>query len=382
MTEMAESLQDALSVLLEQSVADGMGSAAAIGWIDVDGRRSVVHTGHTKKWVGACAPYSLELGESIGRHALFDLASLTKPMVTTTLLGQLVERGVLSLADSLESRWPVAKGTYLGSLPLKMLLGHASGSIAWRDYFALTRQYSGAARVAAVQRAVLAEPHINASGQLAVYSDLGFLDLGWMLEHVLGQSLDKAFAQHVAAPLGIEHAHFPKDSPSSDHRYVCTEIWKPRDCGEFPLQGVVHDDNCAALGGVAGHAGLFGCVDDVLSWSVHWLRAICGFEALSPTAPSTELGRHWVSTAAAPNTTWRLGFDTPSSEGSSAGERVHSAAFGHLGFTGTSVWICPVRRVAVVILTNRVHPDREHTQAIRSFRPQVHDIIWSHFDAH
>ena len=207
-----------------------------------------------------------------------------------------------------------------------------------------------------------------------------------MLQTVLEQPLDLAFAERVAAPLGLQ-AHFRPVATAAavpSHAVVSSEIWPRRCQAGQPLQGVVHDDNAAALGGVAGHAGLFGSVQDVLRWAVTWLDA-CNPLRPTPALPlSRAVCQRLITTALAPAATWRCGWDTPSQPGSLAGALVPADAFGHLGFTGTSVWLSPARQTAVVLLTNRVHPTREAVEppppahaSIRWLRPAVADAVWA-----
>jgi CubicO group peptidase (beta-lactamase class C family) len=219
----------------------------------------------------------------------------------------------------------------------------------------------------------------QAPGELAVYSDLGYLALGWMLEEVFGAPLDELFSRQLASPLGLVEACYRRisDDVMVPEASICaTEIW-PRRCPDgLPLCGVVHDDNCAALDGVAGHAGVFATLPDCLRWALWWLRAVLGQESVAVGGLTAEVARDLVSRSAAVETTWRCGWDTPSAVGSSAGDNVTTAAFGHLGFTGTSVWFDPELEVAVVLLTNRVHPSREPAQPIKELRASVHSRIW------
>ena len=278
------------------------------------------------------------------------------------------------LGDLLED----AKGGPLAAATVAQLLGHASGAQAWADFYADTTRLAQrpAERSVAIRSAVLGAPLLHPRGQQAVYSDLGFMALGWALEAALGAPLDELFARGVAAPLGLSDCGFRRLSqgPRLPVDGICaTEIWAPRCADGRPLKGVVHDDNCSGLDGVAGHAGLFASLADVLRWAEAWLLAARGMDtdALKPAAVNA-----LISASAAPDTTWRLGWDTPSAGGSSAGQRVSAGAFGHLGFTGTSAWIDPVRGAAVVLLTNRVHPSREPHGPIKTLRPGLHDAVW------
>ena len=212
------------------------------------------------------------------------------------------------------------------------------------------------------------------TGTRSLYSDLGFMLLGLAIERQSGESLDRFCAEHIYRPLAsgpigyLPHGLSAREvatfgtSPSM----APTEVdgWRGR-----LLCGQVHDENAYAMGGVAGHAGLFGTGRAVLSVSRAWLEGYhgtCGL--LEP-----ELVRRFVTRQSVPNSSWALGWDTPSAP-SSSGTKFSPASFGHLGYTGTSLWIDPTRDLEVVLLSNRVHPTRRN-ERIREFRPRIHDLV-------
>ena len=381
-------LQDARP-LLQQALRHQVGSAVAVGVVTAAGPQVWAggRTSAVRLQPGPLPPHEPRPGLPIGPNSLFDLASLTKPMVTTTLFALLFSEALprLSPGDRLATRLPEAKGTALGEATLLQLLGHASGAEAWRDFALQTADLAGMERVRAMRQAVLQTPLANPPGHKAVYSDLGFLALGWVLERLLNQSLASAFAERIAKPLGLQARYLPDTTAATTSAVVATEIWPPRCPSGLPLQGVVHDDNAAALGGVAGHAGLFGSVLDVLRWAKVWLCATGPDPRHCDTLPlARDVCRKLVGTAMAPGTSWRCGWDTPSQPGSSAGSLAPADTFGHLGFTGTSIWLSPGHQCAIALLTNRVHPSRHLPEdlpadqmTIRTLRPQVHDAIWS-----
>ncbi len=367
----------AASHKVREAVADGMGSAAALGVIGSAGPWSGLAVGRTSRIaerITAVGRAPLDWpGTPIDLDTHFDLASLTKPLATSTLLALAVAQGLVQLDDPLGRYLPDAAPP-LADLPLRLLLGHGSGLPAWHDFFASTAALANPhLRAAAVRRQLLATPLQAPPGTQAVYSDLGFMLLGWVLEAALRAPLDQLFAERVAAPLGLS-ARFARPGTVWAKPVVRTEVWAPRCPQGVPLHGQVHDDNCAALEGVAGHAGLFGSLRDVALWARAWLRGSRG-QSNALGLPSG-LVRAWTSTAVAPNTTWRLGFDTPSKPTSTAGQRAPADTFGHLGFTGTSVWLSPSADKAIILLTNRVHPSREALTAIRTLRPAVADALW------
>lgn len=279
---------------------------------------------------------------------IFDLASLTKPLVTATLIGQLCDLGALSLDDELALE--------AGPCSVRALLSHSSGLPAWRALGDPAHPNRDG-----VLATVRATPFEYPPRTKSIYSDLGFILLGALVEDRLGP-LDAAFAAHVAAPRQLALTYHPA----------------PAQCAptEGERRGQVDDANARAMGGVAGHAGLFGTAHDVSALVSH-LVAIWHGETGGLVRPAT-LRQLW-STANVPQSTWCLGWDRPSPHGSSAGERWPKSGVGHLGFTGTSIWIDPPRSRHVVLLTNRVHPTytNEH---IKQLRPQLHDLVVATLD--
>ncbi len=353
--------------ILQAAVEAGVGSGAALAW-QRDGARDLLAIGRTTlpQWSN----------QSVATDSLFDLASLTKPMATLTLLVPELAAGRLALTDRLDKHLPASQGTERGAATIGQLVSHTSGAPAWLDFFAATRETPAPTRATAVQRLVLTTPNSHAPGSAAVYSDLGFMALGWLLEHVTGEPLDVLFATRVAAPLGLRAGFRRLSQPQpAPQAVVATEVWPARSMAGQPLQGVVHDDNCAALDGVAGHAGLFGSVSDAAIWADAWLAAVTGRPRRGAILDPA-VCRALITTPGCPGTSWRHGWDTPSQPGSSAGALAPPDAFGHLGFTGTSVWFSPRHAAFAVLLTNRVHPTRDVVAGIRALRPGVHDALW------
>ena len=311
---------------------------------------------------------------------VYDLASLTKPLATATALVCLLQDGRLTLADPLVTHLPELRGRPLSEVTVAHLLNHASGLPAWQPFYeeiaARDRTSPGflgspAARDLVLQRiaeAPLAAPPIRQ----AVYSDLGFILLGVIAERAAQAPLDRFLDARVYAPLTAAPLGFPGRDGAGTVRLAGLSVAQTEDdpwrgrvlCGE------VHDENAYVIGGVAGHAGLFGTAAAVLALSGCWLNAVQGRESLLPP----ELARRFVSRQTlVPGSTWGLGWDTPSPP-SSSGSRFSSGSFGHLGFTGTSLWVDVERELEVVLLSNRVHPTRRNDK-IREFRPQIHDLV-------
>ena len=314
---------------------------------------------------------------------VFDLASLTKPLATTTVMMALVARGRLAPDDPV-GRWvPDLAGTDKMAIPLSQLLAHVSGLPPWRPFGEwLLREHGPAfagtpeARSEVLRRIGWATLE-SARATSCVYSDLGFILLGWALEAAGAAPLDRLFADVVACPLELPRVFFAPvlaglaaPFPVPLDQVAATELCPTR---RRVLRGEVHDDNAYLLGGVAGHAGLFGTAAavDAIVTALHtaWRGGDGG------PFDSAVVRRFWT-VPRVPGSTRVWGFDTPSPVGSSAGARPPARAVGHLGFTGTSFWLDLDEGVVVTLLTHRVHPSR-WTTGIHAFRPALHDAVWT-----
>jgi CubicO group peptidase (beta-lactamase class C family) len=287
---------------------------------------------------------------------IFDLASLTKVIATTSIAMRHVADG-LSLDDPV-SRWIAAwHGDDRAAVTVRHLLEHASGLPAH------VRFWERHADRQAIHRALVAVPLERPPGSAAVYSDPGFMLLGLLLEARGGAALDAQFAP-IARAIGGGITFTP--DASLRPRIAPTEIdrWRGR-----LLQGEVHDENAAALGGVAAHAGLFGTAASVGTFARLVLRT---FQEDTPLGTPDTM-RLFAAPSRIPDSSRALGWDTMRPT-SSCGTKMSPAAIGHTGFTGTSLWIDPERDLYVVWLTNRVHPTRENNQ-LAALRPVLHDAI-------
>jgi CubicO group peptidase (beta-lactamase class C family) len=283
---------------------------------------------------------------------VYDLASLTKVLCTATLAGSLVERGVIGLDDLARDWSPPWQGLDRVAVTLRHLLLHTSGLPAHRPYF--ERLHGRDAFEAAIGR----EPMDYAPGARSLYSDPGFILLGRILERAGDAPLDTQFNAWRAASLSDAVVAFRP--PAAWRAHVApTEMdaWRGR-----LLVGEVHDENAAALDGVAGHAGLFGTAAAVGACARWWLRRV-----------SDAPWRTFVSRGDVVGSSRALGWDTMRPT-SSCGSRMSAAAFGHTGFTGTSLWVDPLRDRYVVLLSNRVHPTRAG-DAMTRVRPALHDAV-------
>jgi serine-type D-Ala-D-Ala carboxypeptidase len=313
---------------------------------------------------------------------VFDLASLTKP-VTALLVARLVREGRLALATPLGALVPEVRQTPSAAVTIEMLLSHRAGLDGHRPLYAPLEREGSLDRRAAVLEAASArradaEGAPPEEGFVPLYSDLGYLLAGEAASRAAGADLDRAMDDHVIGPLGIEVAsarRFRRWDASFDARVAPTEVvaWR-----HGTLRGSVHDENAWALSGdgVSGHAGLFGTAAGVIDLGRAILDCAAGrrdgFLTASEIAPLLR---------PRPLGTLRAGFDGKSDRGSSAGAKFGPRSFGHLGFTGTSIWMDPDRQLVGVLLTNRVHPTRD-SDAIRGARPYAYDAIADWAEAH
>jgi CubicO group peptidase (beta-lactamase class C family) len=291
--------------MLQEAVGSVFPSAQLVV---VDGGRTVLDLA-----VGACSA-----------ETMFDIASLTKPL-STTLLTMLHPR----ITMDAEVR---------AGVTVRHLLSHSSGLPAWK--------LLGSDPVAAAR----AEPLEYPTGSKSVYSDLGFILLGAHVSTTTGHSLVELFGDRIATPLGVATTF----APDPDRCAPCEG-----------LRGVVHDENARAMGGAAGHAGLFSTARDV--------SKIVAAHFDERFLPRATVDKFW-SPSGVPGSTWCHGWDRPSPGASQAGSRWPRDGVGHLGFTGCSIWIDPPRRRWVVLLSNRVEPSRAN-ERIKQFRPALHDAI-------
>ena len=319
----------------------------------------------------------------VQRDTAYDLASLTKVLCTTTLVAQLVSQGRLRLDDRVPEPWSQA----CPDATLADLLEHCSGLAAHREYF-LTVEPFDAPRVL---HHVAHTPREHVRRERAVYSDLGFMILGAWIERVLEQPLDEAFADRVAYRLGLDAGPVPwlgfrrlhsraAVGWALEQRIAPTEVYDPAlhpDGRPSYLalrqpdrlaHGTVHDDNAFVMGGVAGHAGLFGTAEGVAELARAWV------EDRVPDVRTAGRDRFWQRSDV-PGSTRRLGFDgTPDDGSGTTGTAMSAATIGHTGFTGTTVWIDPAAeggpRIAV-LLSNRVHLGRDDLR-IREVRRAFH----------
>ncbi|HET6582777.1 MAG TPA: serine hydrolase domain-containing protein [Nannocystaceae bacterium] len=375
---MPEDARQTLFDLLDAAVQDGVfpGCIALVSRDDA----VVYHEGHGT--LGS-HPSFVDRFEPVGRDTAYDLASLTKVLATTTLAAVAVAQGQVELDAGVPEPWSRA----CPGATLADLLEHCAGLEAHREYFLDVAPFDAEAVLARVCET----PPAAAPRERAVYSDLGFMILGAWLERLFDAPLDHAFVARVAYPswldqgeppaLAFRRLHGDAMLPSSLERLIApTEVY---DAALHPdgvpshfavrahvpvAHGSVHDDNAYVMGGVAGHAGLFGTAGGVHELARAWLQQRL------PDGAGALRDRFWRASTV-PGSTRRLGWDGAAPDGSGAtADAFGPDAIGHTGYTGTSLWIDPSAArgpLICVLLTNRVHPSRTN-DAIKAFRQRFH----------
>jgi CubicO group peptidase (beta-lactamase class C family) len=321
------------------------------------------------------------------RETIFDLASLTKPIATTTATLLLAHEGRVGLDDPVAKHLAAFGERGKDRVTLRHLLTHSSGLKPWRPFHEalLERERkrgerllgTPAAREAILER-ICRSALVHEPGEAVVYGDLDFIVLGALVEQVSGQTLDAFCEERILRPLALQETRFlpigeqaPPLAEPLRRRIAATENcpWRGR-----ILWGEVHDSNAFAMGGVAGHAGLFGSADDVLRFVVALLDV---WHGRSEAFPSELLRTFFTRQDCPRGSDWALGWDTPTPGSSSSGRFFSQRSVGHLGFTGTSVWVDLEREAVVVMLTNRVHLVTKRSPF--RLRPAIHDLILEAF---
>ncbi|MGD8370050.1 MAG: serine hydrolase [Syntrophobacterales bacterium] len=308
----------------------------------------------------------------------FDLASLTKPLATALAVLCLVSQEKLQLDFSLAKLLPsITLPEDKQEITLRQLLCHCSGLPAWKPYYLTLETLPQNGRKTHLRQLILQESLDFAPGDQTIYSDLGFLLIEWILEEISGQDIHLFTQQHLYGEIDCPTPEFrPLDQRSGlhPHDFADTEYcpWRGN-----VLSGQVHDENAYVLGGVAGHSGLFGTASEVKCILDTILDTLSAGNTSVPWSPEV-LSQFLRPALLDPSSSWALGFDTPSSTGSSAGQHFSAESIGHLGFTGTSFWLDLQREIAVILLTNRIHPSRAN-EKIKDFRPLLHDAVMEEF---
>jgi serine-type D-Ala-D-Ala carboxypeptidase len=321
---------------------------------------------------------TMELG------TIFDLASLTKPLATAVAVMLLIYEKKLRLDDQITRVIPMY-GVFGKSLTtVRHLLSHSSGLPAWKAFFedVVRNEKSGRINFVASRAAknfvfeqIHREKVLNPPGAQTLYSDLGFMILGEAVEILTGNTFDRFCQERIFIPLGLRSTGFIDLSQLRTRRLQPVEdmIAPTENCPwrKKILCGEVHDDNAYAMGGVAGHAGLFSSARDLHTLLVRMNRCLSGKDSFVPQSLVQEFLTRGDS---AGHSSFALGWDTPTPGNSASGSLFSSRSVGHLGFTGCSIWWDLEKHCHVILLTNRVHPSRKN-EKIRDFRPHIHDQI-------
>lgn len=296
----------------------------------------------------------------VAADTIFDIASLSKAAATTTMAMLLYERGFLDLDSPVAAVLPELNANpdlRSGQITFRMLLTHSSGLPAH------VRLYEMAAGDD-VFLAACKLPLEAAPGTCANYSDMGFILLGKALERLADEAFASFCHREIFGPLGMTHTMFTPPPALRVSIPPTRDASKP---GGKPVQGEVNDENASAMGGVAGHAGVFSTAGDLAVFAQCLLRG--GYPILRPETVTLFTSRQNVP----PGSSWAMGWDTPTAP-SQSGKHFSPRAYGHLGFTGTSLWIDSERQLSVTLLTNRTWPD-SRSQAIKQVRPSLHNAI-------
>lgn len=351
---MAGGVDERLPIILDSVMAAGILERAAPGGSVAVGRygRQILARGYGRSdWAAEASV--------VDERTIYDLASLTKVVVTTTAAMILEEEGRLALDSTVSFYLPEFNASDKAGITVRMLLTHRGGLVAYGPLFMQSR---GRMEYLA---AINSGPLRYTPGTRSVYSDWDMILLQLVIERITAQSLDIFARERITGPLGMGDSFFNPDSTVFP-RIAPTEL--QTSVGRL-IHGVVHDENARAIGGVSGHAGFFSSARDLAIFAQMLLNG--GHYGTVRILRPTTIAR-WTSRQDA-DTSRALGWDTPSGR-SSAGRYFSPRSFGHTGFTGTSIWIDPVKDMYVVLLTNRVNPSRESTR-IFQLRRDVADAV-------
>lgn len=317
-------------------------------------------------------------------ETIFDLASLTKPLATTTAVMLLVREKKIRLEDRVTRFFPNFGVFGKTHVTFRHLLAHCSGLPAWKPYYEdivkgekegkINFVVSRAAKSYVFEQ-IHREKSVSPPGTQSLYSDLGFMLLGEVVEEVTGWTLDRYCQDKVFKPMGLRSTSFVDLTQLRTRRLLPVQdmIAPTEHCPwrKKILCGEVHDDNAYAMGGVAGHAGLFSSARDIHLFLTCLMRSYRGED---PFLPAPVVKEFLTRDESVQGSNYALGWDTPSAENSSSGSYFSPHSVGHLGFTGTSIWWDLEKDRHVVLLSNRIHPSRS-SDKIKAFRPYIHDLI-------
>jgi CubicO group peptidase (beta-lactamase class C family) len=310
--------------------------------------------------------------EPMTKETIFDLASLTKPLATTLAIMKLVDRRKIFMDQPLSEILRSAPLKEKGSLTLRLLLNHSAGFTAWKPLYSDLMKEKAGERRRVLRRRILEEPLDYPPGKECLYSDWGFIILEWIIEAVSGMPMHQFLDDHFYGPMSLKSTFIYTGKLAAGFDKAMFAATKDCPLRNRIIRGEVEDDVAYALSGYSGHAGLFSSAEDLYALVAllrdHYYGKRDDF--LSPEIVREFFRRQDIVEGC----TWALGWDTPSPERSSSGEYFSPKSVGHLGFTGTSVWMDLERDIIVVFLTNRTLTTDDN-QRIKAFRPRLHDLI-------
>jgi len=352
---------DRVKRLLNKGVRDGVYPGALL---------LVAHKGKTV-FVQEAGHRSMPPAAPMTLDTVFDLASLTKPLATSIALMKCVDEGKIDLDQPLGSLLPKPLGNKK-DLTTRLILAHCAGFNDWEPFYLKLIESVPDIRKQLLREWIIEAPLVYQPGEQTLYSDLGFMILEWVIEECTKMPLHDFLHRNLYSPLSMNKTFFSGSAlPISveEDQIAATEDcpWRKK-----IIKGSVHDENAFAIGGYSGHAGLFGTAGDIHTL-LNALRSHFLGNRNDYFKPET-VRAFFTRQDLVKNSPWALGWDTPSPQGSSSGRYFSEKTVGHLGFTGTSVWMDLEQDVLVIFLTNRIHPTRKN-EKIKSFRPELHNLV-------
>ena len=359
---MFEELKNNLSDLFEKALYEKFFSGAGVGISFLEGEKR-------NRFLHYYGKISYSSQTPVSAATFFDLASLTKPLATTCAILSLLKEKKLKLEDSLGIYFETKKHPEKKNIKIFHLLSHCSGLPAYRTYYKKIKNYPFEARKEKICEWILQEQLKYKPQSKTIYSDLGYILLYSIIEKLSGMSLEEYLQKNFPDYFGVSNELVFNPLNKKISNCAVTEFCDER---KKMLCGEVHDENTFYLGGVSGHAGLFGTVQGVLRLVEHvfdiWMKKERNNSIESDTL------KYFLEKKYVQESSWVLGFDTPSPDYSSAGQFMSKKSVGHLGFSGTSFWMDPEKKLIIILLTNRIHPSRNN-EKIREFRPHFHNTV-------
>lgn len=313
-----------------------------------------------------------------GTH--YDVASFTKPVCTATLVIMHIADGALDLNTTLDHFYGAQNSAH-AHITIEMILNHTSGLPSWKPYY---RELPSSLIATEEGERFIIDACINEQieqkpGAEILYSDIGYILLGNIIERVSDMPLDQLFKKRIAEPLGMNDTFFVKLFGESANTQTRRRFAATEDCHwrEQVIHGKVHDQNCYAMGGVAGHAGLFSTAEDVHRFLAAFMPCFKQDGGFLPHDLLAKLFHLKNGLITPPKRGFFVGgWDTPSSRNSASGHYSSRHAIGHLAYTGCSLWIDQQQHFWMILLTNRINPSATN-EKIKAFRPSIHDLAYT-----